>query len=118
MYPSTPNFKARTDRFCLRSIAELYNTINRNVTEFLYRYDASGKTSRVMLSFNVKQGSVPSDDVKEVLKELKFKGNRAWDISHNELAKNHVRYMVGGTEPVQNEYIFRFGRCGRYTAWG
>ena len=71
-----------------------------------------------MLSFNVKEGSVPSEDVEEVLKALNAKRDRAQDISNNGLAKNHVRYMVGGNEPVPNERIFRFGRCDRFTAWG
>ena len=68
-----------------------------------------------MLSFNVKEGSVPSEDVQEVLKALNKTGDRAQDISDNVLAKNHVRYMVGGNEHVENERIFRFGTCHRYT---
>jgi threonine dehydratase len=87
------------------------------VTEYLYRYDASRKRNQVMLSFNVKEGSVPSEDVEEVLQALNSNGNMAQNISSNGLAKNHVRYMVGGTEPVPYERVFRFGRCDRYTAW-
>ena len=71
-----------------------------------------------MLSFNVKEGSVPSDDVQEVLNALNGEGYLAQDISDNVLAKNHVKYMVGGTEKVPNECIYRFGRCYRYTLWG
>ena len=70
-----------------------------------------------MLSFNVKEDSIPSIDVKEVLEALNANGERAQNISSNELAKNHVRYMVGGTEPVPNERVFQLGRCDRYTAW-
>ena len=103
--------------FCLQSVEELYKIINRNVTEYLYRYDASGRRSHVMLSFNVREGSVPSEDVEEVLRALNKNGDRAKNISNNGLAKNHVRYMVGGTEPVPYERVFRFGRCDRYTAW-
>ena len=118
MYPSTPNFKARIDRFRLRSVEHLYNTISRNVTEYLFRYDASSGRSYIMLSFNVKEGSVPSKDVQEVLAALSSAGYAAENISSNLLAMDHLRYMVGGNEHVPNERIIRFGRCDRYTAWG
>lgn len=34
----------------------------------------------------------------------------ASDISDNELAKSHARYMIGGSQEVPNERVFRFGR--------
>ena len=39
------------------------------------------------------------------------------DISDNELAKSHARYMIGGRVKVPNERLFRFGECtlGRAT---
>lgn len=123
-------FKARIDCFCLPSFAELYNIIARTgippesseartVTEYLYRRDSSGNRSRIMLSFNVLEGSSPPQDVQKVLAALNNPdaGNeiRAEDISGNRLAKNHVRYMIGGTEIIPNERIFRFGRCDRHS---
>ncbi|KAI8872703.1 threonine dehydratase [Ramicandelaber brevisporus] len=32
----------------------------------------------------------------------------ATDLSHNELAKSHARYLVGGRSSVPNERLFRF----------
>lgn len=34
----------------------------------------------------------------------------AHDISHDEMAKSHARYMVGGPSNVINERLFRFGK--------
>ena len=31
------------------------------------------------------------------------------DISDDEMAKSHVRYMIGGCQRVDNERVFRFG---------
>jgi threonine dehydratase len=35
---------------------------------------------------------------------------KGFDISNDELAKSHARYMVGGRSHVENERIFRFGK--------
>ena len=42
---------------------------------------------------------------------LEEKGMKAYDISDDELAKSHSRYMIGGAERVENERLFRFGMC-------
>lgn len=34
---------------------------------------------------------------------------KGFDISDDELAKSHARYMVGGRTQVPNERMFRFG---------
>jgi hypothetical protein len=34
---------------------------------------------------------------------------KGFDISDDELAKSHARYMIGGRHSVPNERIFRFG---------
>ena len=36
---------------------------------------------------------------------------QGFDISDDELAKSHVRYLVGGRLKVPDERIFRFGAC-------
>jgi threonine dehydratase len=130
MYPSTPISKHELTVFASPSFAELYNIIARTgvppessdartVTEYLYRRDSSGNRSRIMLSFNVLEGSSPAQDIQTVLAALNNPDSsneiRAEDISGNRLAKNHVRYMIGGTEIIPNERIFRFGRCDRYS---
>ena len=32
-----------------------------------------------------------------------------YDISDDEMAKSHTRYMIGGAQRVENERLFRFG---------
>ena len=41
------------------------------------------------------------------LTKLEMKGS---DISDDELAKSHARYMIGGRVDVPDERIFRFGK--------
>ena len=36
---------------------------------------------------------------------------KAYDISDDEMAKSHGRYMIGGAQRVKNERLFRFGTC-------
>ncbi len=44
-----------------------------------------------------------------MLSQLSVLGMKGHDISDDELAKSHARYMVGGRINVPNERIFRFG---------
>lgn len=50
-----------------------------------------------------------STEVAAVLTELQQKGMHGVDISENELAKTHARYLIGGKAKVPNERLFRFG---------
>ncbi|CAM0142476.1 threonine deaminase [Umbelopsis sp. WA50703] len=76
----------------------------RSITEFSYRYSDS-KQAHIYISFKVQD---LEKEVKEVLDGWKSEGMHGWDVSHDELAKTHARYMVGGRHHVQNERIFRF----------
>jgi hypothetical protein len=49
--------------------------------------------------------------VETVLAELRRDGMNGYDISDDELAKSHARYMIGGASDAPNERIFRFGGC-------
>ena len=48
-------------------------------------------------------------EVSEVLSQLEKEGMKGYDISGDELAKSHARYMVGGRVEVLDERVFRFG---------
>ncbi|KAF8265531.1 threonine dehydratase I [Lactarius quietus] len=70
----------------------------RSVTEFTYRYnspDRAHTTSR-------------ATEVANVLAELGRSGMNGCDISDDEMAKSHARYMIGGASDIPNERIFRF----------
>lgn len=79
----------------------------RAVTEFSYRYD-SPSVAHIFLSFILSSDN-RAKEVGDVLSALDAKGMKGFDISDNELAKSHARYMVGGRSNVENERIFRFG---------
>lgn len=44
-----------------------------------------------------------------VLDAIREQGFVGFDISDNEMAKSHTRYMVGGCTVVPDERLFRFG---------
>jgi threonine dehydratase len=62
-----------------------------------------------MLSFKIDSLS-RSTEVKEVLAALEALDMKGYDISDDELAKSHARYMIGGCHAVPDERVFRFGR--------
>ncbi len=86
----------------------LHNIIfPRAVTEFVYRYSRPDK-AHVFLSFIINTSS-REKEVAQVIADLLKEGMTASDISDDELAKAHGRYMVGGCQTVEHERVFRFG---------
>ncbi|KAJ3735739.1 tryptophan synthase beta subunit-like PLP-dependent enzyme [Lentinula guzmanii] len=92
------------------SFLSLHSVIHpRDVTEFIYRYNKSTAPDRahVLISFKV-DAKKREEEINSLSKELEAGGMKGHDISDNELAKSHGRYMIGGSQPVSNERIFRF----------
>jgi len=77
------------------------------VTEFIYRYNSPDR-AQVFLSFQLETSS-RTQEVASVLEKLAQGGMNGCDISDDEMAKSHARYMIGGASDVPNERIFRFG---------
>ncbi|ODV91621.1 hypothetical protein CANCADRAFT_73669 [Tortispora caseinolytica NRRL Y-17796] len=78
----------------------------RNVTEFAYRYsDNPQQPAHIFMSFSVTDREA---ETKEVQRKLEENGMSGTDISDNELAKTHGRYLLGGRAHVPNEKMFRF----------
>ena len=76
----------------------------RNITEFNYRY-ADNREAHVFVGVSVQQAS----DTKKLLTELRRDGLKALDLSDNEMAKLHVRHLVGGRAPnATHEMLYRF----------
>ena len=77
----------------------------RSITEFNYRYADKHKAhifAGVQLSYGIKERI-------DLIGHLRDAGFRVEDLSDNEMAKLHVRHMVGGRSPaVSNERLFRF----------
>ncbi len=76
----------------------------RNVTEFNYRYD-NAQRARVFVGVQVRNRK----ETAQLVRMLRRRGLQTLDLSANELAKLHVRHMVGGHAPgVKNEILYRF----------
>ncbi|HKK13532.1 MAG TPA: threonine ammonia-lyase, biosynthetic [Gammaproteobacteria bacterium] len=77
----------------------------RSITEFNYRYSDSAQ-AHVFAGIDLNDGDAERESVIEELRGLDYP---VLDITDNEMAKLHVRHMVGGHAPgVQDEIIYRF----------
>ena len=77
----------------------------RSVTEFNYRY-SDVKAAQVFVSLALNQGRTERD---ALLAQIIAAGFAARDMSDNEMAKLHVRYMVGGhAHGLADEKLYRF----------
>ncbi|KAL0569804.1 threonine deaminase [Marasmius crinis-equi] len=92
------------------SFATLHSFIHPHpVTEFIYRYNSHSSPDRAHLLFSFKLETTDrSTEISNLLKALDANDMKGFDISDNELAKSHGRYMIGGAQQVSNERIFRF----------
>lgn len=77
----------------------------RNITEFNYRY-APTHTARIFVGVSLQRGL---SEAAEVLEQLRRAGYGVLDLTDNELAKLHLRHMVGGQVPsLEDELVYRF----------
>lgn len=77
----------------------------RGITEFNYRY-TDETIAHVFCGVELSRGE---EEHQELLAALSKKGYPVIDLSNNETAKLHIRYMVGGHAPqVTNEHLYRF----------
>ncbi|MCW8875762.1 MAG: threonine ammonia-lyase, biosynthetic [Kangiellaceae bacterium] len=74
------------------------------ITEFNYRY-SHNKQANIFVGVKLSQGE---SELEELISDLASHYS-VKDFTDNELAKLHVRYMVGGQSPVKlNERVFQF----------
>ncbi|WP_068812399.1 threonine ammonia-lyase, biosynthetic [Pseudohongiella nitratireducens] len=77
----------------------------RNVTEFNYRFGDSDE-AKIFVGVEVPDGLAGRQ---ALLKELADNGLQAHDMTDNEVAKGHIRHMVGGpSHRAIHERVFRF----------
>ncbi|WPG97466.1 Hypothetical protein R9X50_00024200 [Acrodontium crateriforme] len=76
------------------------------VTEFCYRYSTSA-TANVLIGISV-NASTRSRDLADFIHRLEQEGMQAKDLSGDELAKSHIRYLVGGRSDAEHERLFAF----------
>jgi len=76
----------------------------KSITEFNYRY-ADPKEAHVFVGVSVHN----RNEAEKLIKSLEKSGLRTEDFSDNEMAKLHVRHLVGGrASGVKNEILYRF----------
>jgi threonine dehydratase len=87
----------------------------RNVTEFNYRI-AGANEAHIFVGVEVHG----REETARLVRTLRRHGLKTLDLSDNEMAKWHVRHMVGGRAPAKNEMLYRFefperpGALGRF----
>ncbi len=85
-----------------RAFCELLG--KRSITEFNYRY-ADPKTAHLFVGVEVANRR----ETEQLLAALKKRRIDAYDLSDNEMAKLHVRHLVGGHAPAaEHEILYRF----------
>ena len=77
----------------------------RNITEFNYRY-SDDRHAKVFVGLSVTPGG---NDLEQLSLRLQGLGYATLDLTDNEMAKLHIRHMVGGHAPgvVGDERVFR-----------
>ena len=76
----------------------------RSITEFNYRY-ADAREAHIFVGVQVPD----RDEVASLLADLAQHDLPVLDLSENEMAKLHIRHLVGGRAPqVENEVLYRF----------
>jgi threonine dehydratase len=94
---TVPETRGSFKRFC-ESIGP------RNITEFTYRI-ADAKAAHVFVGIGIKG----STEAKKLVAHFKKSGFPTIDLTDDEMAKLHVRHLVGGHSPLaQDERMYRF----------
>lgn len=76
----------------------------RMVTEFNYRY-ADNREAHIFVGIQVGSDA----DRESLVSELRERGYPVADMTENEMAKLHIRHMVGGRAPeIDDEVVYRF----------
>jgi len=75
----------------------------RNITEFNYRYDDPSE-AHVFVGVEVRD----RDEIARLLANLERHGIPTLDLSDNEMAKLHLRHLVGGRARAEHEVLYRF----------
>ena len=77
---------------------------DRSITEFNYRY-ANGGEAHIFVGMQVTTDA----DRQQLVQQLGDGGYRVTDLTDNEMAKLHIRHLVGGrAQGIENEVVYRF----------
>ncbi|CAN6464979.1 unnamed protein product [Victoria cruziana] len=85
-----------------KTFCELVGPIN--ITEFKYRYDNNREEALVLYSVGVHEVS----ELRAMVGRMESSQLRTVDLTNNDLAKDHLRHLMGGRSNVKNELLCRF----------
>ncbi len=89
-------------RGSFKRFAELIGA--RSITEFNYRISGENQ-AHVFVGIQI----ASQEEIGLLRQEFASHGFKSMDLTHDELAKLHIRYMVGGKSPIAgNELLYRF----------
>ncbi len=78
---------------------------DHNITEFNYRF-ADPKAAHIFVGVQIPPDTA---DAKKLVATLRSQGYATLDMTDNEMAKLHIRHLVGGRAPnAVNEILYRF----------
>jgi len=78
---------------------------DRSITEFNYRYSDNNE-AQVFTGIKINDGDA---EKQIIMNELQQEGYNVLDLTDNELAKVHLRFMVGGhAQNINDERLYRF----------
>jgi threonine dehydratase len=79
----------------------------RAITEFNYRFQSANACAHIFVGLQI---SPDHGDRRDLIQRLTAQGYEVMDLSDNEMAKLHIRHMVGGHAPgeLSDEIIMRF----------
>lgn len=88
------------------SFENVINLLNpRAITEFSYRFEEGSTVANIYISFSREDRE---REVPEIRESFEKHGFTLTDISDNEFAKTHARYLVGGKSNAEHERVIRF----------
>ncbi|KAJ8460141.1 hypothetical protein OPV22_033067 [Ensete ventricosum] len=75
-----------------------------NITEFKYRYDSRKEHALVLYSVGVHTDS----ELAAMVHRMEHAQLKTFNLTNDDLAKDHLRYFMGGRSNVQDELLCRF----------
>jgi len=75
----------------------------RNVTEFNYRI-ADSNEAHIFVGIEAHG----REETRRIIRNLRRQGLKTLDLTDNDMAKDHVRHMVGGRAKAKNELLYSF----------
>lgn len=92
------------------SFAQLVDSVlPQAVTEFSYRYSStSPQQAHILMGISVTGSASRKAELESLFSRLSSEGMTATDISDDELAKTHIRYLGGGRSNVADEKLYTF----------